>query len=86
MNNNCYESYTITNEKSCGGDVHMCKKFIILCCQYLAITRDCQHGQNSLIFNIVVNTLPVVSQVTTQLCDDHLPYIIGLYARCWLPA
>ena len=25
----------------------------------------------------MVNTLPVVSQVTTKLCDDHLPYTIG---------
>ena len=33
-------------------------------------------------FKIVVNTLPVVSQVTTQLCDDHLPHTIGQYYRC----
>ena len=71
------------HEKSCSRDVHMCKKFTILYCQYLANT-DCLHGQNVLNFNIVANTLPVVSQVATKLCDDHLPYTIGQHARCWL--
>ena len=62
-----------------------CKKFTILYCQYLTNMR--LPAWTKLInFNIVVNTLPVVSQVTTKLCDDHLPYTIGLYARCWLPA
>ena len=67
------------HEKSCGRDVpHMCKKFTILYCQYLT-NIDCLYLQNSF-FKIVVNTLAVVSQVTTKLCDDHLPYTIGQHA------
>ena len=50
---------------------HM-QEFTILYCQYLTNT-DCLHLQNS-------DCGPVVSQVTTKLYDDHLPYTIGQHA------